>query len=266
MPDRSSSLFQLAGELKSRGVPSISVLTAQIAGVEEFLDFRKLIVEFLPDFEQEILNETTPGAQIAIFCSHFEDLYFPLEEYFKDGAAEDYGDLTRRIPLVVYGVGWEEYEEIASQAREGIQLMTYLLENPHEEYGGTNVSLAEACLEHVPRDLLERVPEGGLSDQEARALLNGTPYEGLALWADRIMGGGDNFFINTDWEMFAQGVGPEWSIEEVEACTRDWHEFTEITDRMFRFVDWLEADLAGRFEELLNFILEKKSDEQTPER
>lgn len=264
MSERSSSLLRLAAELQSRGVPSISVLRVQLAGAEEYAGFRRLIELILPEREQEILHEPTPALQMAQFASRFEDRYFPLEEIFKDGAAEEYFELTQRIPLVVYGVGWEEYEEIASQAREGIQLMTYLLQNPHRDYEGTNVSLAEACLEHVPRDLLERVPEDGLSDQDAHRLLNGTPYEGLALWADRIMGGGSNFFANTDWVMFAEGAGPEWSVEEVEACTRDWHEFEEMSDRMFRFVDWLEQDLAKRFEEVLNFILENRNEQKTP--
>lgn len=258
MPERSSSLQRLAAELQSRGVPSLSVLRAQISGAEGYAEFRQLIGWFLPEREQEILHEPSPSLQMAQFATHFEARYFPLEEPFKDGAAEEYFELTQRIPLVVYGVGWEEYEEIASQTREGIQLMTYLLENPHRDYEGINVSLAEACAEHVPRELLERVPETGLSDQEARALLNGTPYEGLALWADRIMGGGSNFFVNTDWEMFMSGVGPDWTIEEVEACTREWHEFEEMNNRMFRFVDWLEQDLAKHFEEVLNFILENR--------
>ena len=242
----------------------MSVLRAHLDGAEEYAEFRRLIELILPEREREILHEPTPALQMAKFASRFEDRYFPLEEFFKDGAAEEYAELTQRIPLVVYGVGWEEYEEIASNARPGIQLMTLLLQNPHSEYGGSNVSLAEACAEHVPQDILDRVPESGLSAQAARDLLKGTRYEGLSLWADRIMGAGGNFFVETDYEMFAEGTGPEWTVDEVEACTREWHEFEEMTDRLFNFVDWLEQDLASNFEEVLNFILENRNAEKTP--
>ena len=264
MPERSSSLLYLADELKSRGIPSLSVLIAQIAGVEDYADFRQLVTEFLPEREQDILHETTPALQMAAFASYFEDRYFPLEDIFKMGDLEGYEEITRRIPVVVMGMGWEDYDEIASEYRPGIQLMTYLLENPFDREGGVNVSLAEACGEHVPESLLRRVPETRLSPEEAHHLLDGTLYEGLTLWADRICCDSGNFFLDTDYEYLYSSMGVDWEKETVEALTRDWLQAAELENRLDSFVTWLEEDMPGHFEELLTFILERRVDEQEP--
>jgi hypothetical protein len=178
------------------------------------------------------------------------------------GDIESYQDLTRCIIPLVLGIGWEEYDSIASDARDGIQLMTYLLENPQN--GEVNVSLAEACASLVPKSLIQRVPENRLSPEEAHKLLDGTPYEGLALWADRVFLGSGNLFLDTDDEMLWNNVLPEWEIDEVQDLTTEWLRAKDLDNRMWDFVDWLEADLPGHFEELLTFILERRVDEQKP--
>ncbi len=263
MPERASSLIYLADELRSRGIPSLSVLIAELAGAEDYAEFRRLINEFLPEREQDIIHESTPAEQIALFASYFEDRYFPLEDIFKLGDIEGYEEIAHRIPLIVMGMGWDDYEEIASEYRPGIQLMTYLLENPYDEEGRTNVSLAEACEELVPQALLQRVPENRLSPEEAHHLLNGTPYEGLALWADRICCSSNNFFLDTDYEYLWNSVPPEWDMETVQSLTRAWLQAMEQENRLDNFVTWLEEDPPRHFEELLNFILEKRDEEQT---
>lgn len=261
MPERFSSLRHLAVELISRGVPALGVLRAQLADAETYADFRHLIEEFLPERGQDILREPSPGAQVAAFADYFRDRYFPLEDIYRTGDIEGYEELTMRIPVVVMGMSWDDYDEIASDYKPGAQLITFLLENPHDEAGTINVSLAQACLDHVPRALLERVPENRLSQEEAHRLLDGTPYEGVALWADRIGNASGNFFLDTDWEYLGASESLEWDMGTVQALTRDWHQAEESEERLGRFVDWLEDDMPGRFEEILNFILEKRADE-----
>jgi hypothetical protein len=134
--------------------------------------------------------------------------------------------------------------------------MSYLIRNPFE--GEMDVALAEACEEHVPRELLQRVPENGLEPEEIHQLLNGTRYEGLAIWADMIWHSTGNFFLDTDYEELWSGLFIEWNREEVERLTRDWQQAEELQNRLSEFANWLEGDLATRFEELLNFIVEQK--------
>ena len=85
--------------------PSISVIRSLFQNVETYNDFVKLIRDFLPEREQEILQKTSPSAQIAAFASYFEDRYLPLHPIFKDGEVEDdYYELLRDIPVMVMGL------------------------------------------------------------------------------------------------------------------------------------------------------------------
>lgn len=251
MPEKPGPLQSLVIQLAYRGVPSLSVLIAEVANAEDAAAFRRLVAEFLPEREQDILHESTPQEQIARFTSYFRDRYFPLEDIL-----ESYGELTSRIPVPVMGFTYDDYHELPSEFRESFQLMSYLIRNPFE--GEMDVALAEACEEHVPRELLQRVPENGLEPEEIHQLLNGTRYEGLAIWADMIWHSTGNFFLDTDYEELWSGLFIEWNREEVERLTRDWQQAEELQNRLSEFANWLEGDLATRFEELLNFIVEQK--------
>ncbi|TRZ50572.1 MAG: hypothetical protein D4S01_06470 [Dehalococcoidia bacterium] len=256
MSEESGSLIALANKLLSRGVPSLSVLIAEIASVEEYADFHRLIETFLPEREQEILHQSTPAAQIERFASFFEDRYFPLDDYLQSGEAS-YEEFVYHIPVIVMGISWDDYHEISSDWQPSSQLMTFLVENPHEEE--PYASLAEACGEHVPQELLERVPPNILSPGEAHRLLDGTRYEALALWADRLHATTNNFFLDNDYDFLYNSIPPEWDMETVQILTRDWHQADEAENRLSDFAKWFEEDLRGHLEELLNFIEEKRA-------
>ena len=258
MPDRDGALSALARMMRSLGPPSLSILIARLSEMEEYEDFVNLVREFLPEREEDILHELNPCAQMAAFASYFEDRYFPLEDNFKLGEGESYNDITRCIPVIIRGLSYEDYEYITSDWREGYQLMAYLLESPYEE-GDTRISLAEACEEHVPVELLQRVPEGGLSLDEAHRILDNTPYKALALWADIMCANTGNFFLDTDYEMlWSGGAFPEWDRETVEILTRQWQQADLIEQEIYDLAEFLEGDPATRFGEILNFILERR--------
>jgi len=259
MPDRDGPILTLADKLTSKGLPSISILIAWLDNAEDFADFLNLVDEFLPERRQEILSETSPSAQIACFCGYFEDRYFPLDDYVRYGDAGEYEELTFRIPLTVQGISYDDYHEISSEYRAGIQLIAYLIRNPYEDLEEASVSLAEACQEHVPQELIERAAAIQLEPEEAHKLLNGTPYEQLAHWTDRFNCCTNNFFLDTDYEMLMQDV-PCWDRADVDNLTRQWHQAQDTENRLTEFVEWLEADPKGRFEEVVNFILERRAD------
>ena len=55
------------------------------------------------------------------------------------------------------------------------------------------------------------------------------------------------------------GVAKTGHKEDVETLTTQWQQ-AEATDRRIEeFVEWLEADLPGRFEQLVNFIEERRA-------
>ena len=259
MPERDGPLLSLARRMLSLGPPALSVLIARLGEMEEYEDFITLVKEFLPEREQEILHQLTPASQMAAFASYFEDRYFPIDENIKLGEAESYGDLTRGIPVIARGISYDDYHEIAMEDwRPGVQLMTYLIESAYEE-GDARIALAEACEEHVPVDLLRQVPEGGLSPDEIRRLLNGTPYKALAMWGDMLWSNTGNFFLDTDYEMlWSGGYLPQWGRETVGELTKQWQQADLIDEEVSNLVEWLEGDPTTRFGEILNFILERR--------
>jgi hypothetical protein len=258
MSEDAGPVSALADKLSSAGIPSLSVLIAQISGAEDYAEFRQIVKEFLPEREQEIFRQSTPVEQIEAFASYFEDRYFPLDQSFRMGDIEGYEDITRQIPVIVQGLSWDDYHEISADYRPGCQLMTYLVANPWE--GDADVALAEACQEHVPPALIERVTEHRLPPEEAHRILNGTKYDGLALWADYISCNTGNFFLDTDYEYLWNSIPPDWDRATVESLTTAWQQSEILYQTMMEFSDWLEVDLPGRFKEVIDFIMEKRGE------
>jgi hypothetical protein len=257
----------LAAKLLAWRVPSLTSLVAQISDAESYAQFVDMVKTYLPEREQEILHETTPAAQIARFASYFEDRYFPLEQPIKWGDIESYSDITYRIPVVVMGFSYDDYHEMPAEWRPGAQLMTYLIENPWED--DISVSLAEACSDHVPDELIKRAGQIRLSPDEADRLLKDTKYKALALWARTLHYNTGNFFLDTDYEMLWNSIPPDWSPETVAELTRQWHQAEQQENETGNFMEWLEGDLSARFEELVSFIEERRKGEngkdQNPE-
>ena len=259
MPKRASPFLTLAQRLLARRIPSLSSLVAQISDAESYAQFVNMVKMLLPEREKDILNQPTPASQIARFATYFEDRYFPLEDPLKWGDMESYGDLVYRIPVVVLGLSYDDYHEMPDY-RPGAQLMTYLIESPWDD--GIEVSLAEACREHVPDELAERAGRITLSPGEAHRLLDNTRYRPLALWADRLHLSTGNFFLDNDYEMLWNSMPPDWTKENVEGLTREWKQAELHEEETGDFMAWLEGDLAGRFEEVVSFIEERKRDEE----
>jgi hypothetical protein len=251
MAERANPLLTLAWRLRSLGPPSLSSLIARLEDAQEYENFIALVREFLPERQAEILRQAGPAHQIWSFADHFQDRYFPMPDFFR-GEAEGYGELTARIPVMVCGVSWDDYHEMPESYQPGLLLMTYLLEEPYEDDEGIRVALAEACAQHVTAELLRRVPETGLTREEAHRLLIGTQYEAVALWGDVLALDAGSYFLDTTYEMADEWI--EWSRENVDQLTRKWQRAELIQDTVASFAKWLEEDPPGRFEELLDFI------------
>ena len=263
MPEEDGSLSALARRLQALVLPSLTALIARLWREEDYQQFLSMVKELLPEREAEILRNLTPATQVAAFASYFEDRYFPLQDHFREpesGMVESYSDFTRSIPIILRSISYEDYHDLASgNFRDGTLVSTLLIEDPYSGDGDTHIAIAEACLQLVPAELIQLVPEGGISPEEAHQLLNDTEYEGLALWADQLHLSTNNIFFDTDYEMFWGGYDQlDWDLEIVERLTREWQQADVIDEKVGRFFDWLEGDLEPRFRELLNFILERR--------
>ena len=249
----------LREKLRNARPPSISILLGVFRNVETYNDFVKLVREYLPEREKEILEKPTPHEQMACFASHFEDRYLPLHPSFKDGMCEDdYYELLRDIPVIVMGFSWEDYHEL-DNARLGCQLMSYLFQPPFEDDGeqaGERVALADGFPPAYQHEA-ERVPARGIILKAAERIFKAKKWEGLRNWALYINQDTGNWFLDTDDEMRSNMQIMDWDKETVEAMSKEWLQAQAFYDKMMEFAGWLEDEKEGpaRFKQTIDFIL-----------
>ena len=252
-------LEALREKLHNARPPSISILRSFFQNVETYNDFVKLVREYLPEREREILERPTPHEQMACFASHFEDRYLPLHPSFRDEMCEDdYYELLRDIPVMVMGFGWEDYHEL-DNARLGLQLMSYLLEPPWEgdnDQAGERVALADGFTPEYQREA-QRVPAGGIALDVARRIFKGKKWAGLRNWAEYINQATDNWFLDTDDEERSNCSQMDWDKETIDAMSKDWLQAQAFYDKMMEFATWLEDEKEGlaHFKQTVDFIL-----------
>jgi hypothetical protein len=225
---------------------------------EDYADFVRIIQEFLPERELEILREPGPVEQIAKFASYFEDRYFPLSPYLRFAEVEEYGDLSQSIPLIPLGFSSDDYDNLAYDGNAGAMVMTFLFQHPYGDQGA-RVALGEACQAHVSVELLKRIPEQGFTTEELHQLLDGTPYASLAVWGDLLNLSTRNEFLDTDEEMMANSVLPDWNAENVAYFTRQWAEAQAIRRGPDEMMDKFTQQPEGYLREVLDFIDQRQS-------
>jgi hypothetical protein len=242
--------------------PSISLIMSLFQNVETYNDFVKLVRDFLPEREKEILEKPSPSAQIAAFASYFEDRYLPLHPVFKDGEVEDdYYELLRDIPVMVMGFGWEDYHEL-NNARLGLQLMCYLFEPPFEgdsEQAGERIALIDGFSPEYQREA-QRIPAGGISLDDARLIFKGKKWIGLRNCAEYINQATDNWFLDIDDEMRGDMQPMEWDKETVASMTQEWLKADAFYGKIMEFALWLENKKEGvtHFKKTVDFFLANK--------
>jgi hypothetical protein len=239
--------------------PSISLILSLFQNVETYNDFVKLVRDFLPEREKEILEKPSPSAQIAAFASYFEDRYLPLHPIFKDGEVEDdYYELLRDIPVMVMGFSWEDYHEL-NNARLGMQLMCYLFEPPMQgdsDTAGERIALVDGFPPEYQREA-RRAPASGVSLDDARRIFKGKKWIGLRDCAEYINQATDNWFLDTDDEMRGDMQPMEWDKETVASMTQEWLKANAFYDKIMEFALWLEDKKEGvaHFKQTVDFLL-----------
>jgi len=242
--------------------PSISLIRSMFQNVETYNDFVKLVRDFLPEREKEILEKPSPSAQIAAFASYFEDRYLPLHPIFKDGEIEDdYYEILRDIPVMVMGFSWEDYHELHNN-RLGMQLMCYLFEPPMQgdnDVAGERVALVDGFQSAYQHEA-QRVPTGGVRLDDAKLIFKGKKWIGLRNCAEYINQSTDNWFLDTDDEMRGDMQPMEWDKETVASMTQEWLKANAFYDKIMEFAEWLEDKKEGvaHFKQTVDFLLANK--------
>jgi len=267
MPSKTQPLLELGRLLLSLAAPpSITDLIAQLDEAEEYEQFIQIVRRFVPEAADNIFARSSPEEKIGAFAQTFSDRYFQLDERFIEGDVEGYRDLVRAIPVIVLGMSFEDYHELAHDGRRGIQLLVYLLGNPYEPTeqchtamplgveAGARLALYDALRLFMSQDILDRVPEGGLSNDDAQRIFANSRFKPIALFSEMIGCCTGNLFLDTDDEMLCQGNYPEWDAETVEELRQQWLEAEKIQAEVYSFCTWLEEDPQKHFSEVLYFM------------
>ncbi|MDP3062707.1 MAG: hypothetical protein Q8O40_05800 [Chloroflexota bacterium] len=237
--------------------PSLGALLNLIAGAEGFEDFQKLVREYLPDCEHDILAGQ-PREQVAAFAQHFRVRYFPLHESMEWGEVEEeypYSDVLTAIPIRPIGISWDDYHELEAWST-GLQLLMALVSDPYFETGepddGARVALLESCAVKVD-ELVKRIPKHGWGPEELHKRLDGTRYAAAALCADWLWHQTDTPWLDLTYEDM-DGGGLDWCRENVEWFTQQWPRVEAIEGGIHDLAAWLEEAPEPHFRELLDAI------------
>ena len=194
---------------------------AWVADCGGYLEFLRIVREFVPEFEQEILGVAKQGGQMAKFASRFEDKYFPLWPMMADGEMETYEELVYQTPVNVMGLSSDEMGE-PEQFRNGIQMMLLLIITDSD--GEARVPLVNSVLSFLPESLVTMASP--LSQGDLHRLLDHTDYQGVADESDIWEHSTGSFFLDADDESSGYEM-IDWSHENIEALTEDWHRAEE---------------------------------------
>ncbi len=149
-------LVTLSHLLRGAGPPALSHLLALFGQAEEYGEFTRLVREFLPDLELEILGQGALDGASA-FAEAFGARYFPLG-HLEPGFMESLEDLTRWVPVHVQGLAWDDYHDLPNW-RPGFVLASLLVDfdweldlvESAETPGGIRITLLEEAARQVPR-------------------------------------------------------------------------------------------------------------------
>ena len=246
--------------------------------------FKKLVQQTLPEQAPEILGTKNEWDQVMNFITVFSNTHFPLDENhmemmiewqiqedpeeFEPGEYGAYAMLRNGIPFELTGCSWDTRHELWNSAGIGTAAIALLaripgMEDPHqiflEEYLGMRTSWLESATSHIREETLKRIPENGIPMELLEEALRETPLEAVLLDAQWIYNETGNFFLDynpTEEEEFG-GFSDPWNAEMIKAGTEEWAEAKPIRDKINQLEEWLEKDIDKRFEEMLDFILER---------
>jgi hypothetical protein len=266
MPDKTQPLLELGRLLLSLAAPpSVTDLISQLDEAEEYQQFIDIVRQFVPEEANNIFGRSSPEEKIGAFAQVFSGRYFQLDDRFIEGDVEGYRDLVGAIPVIVMGMSFDDYHEIAHDGRQGVQMLAYLLADPYEPgetchaympraEQGARLALYDSLRQFMPQDVLDRVLEGGLSDDDAQRIFTTSRFKHVALFSQMVNCCTGNFFLDTDYDLLCQGDYPEWDAETVAEFTQQWLEAERIQNEVYAFCEWLEQDPVKHFEEVLYFM------------
>ncbi|MDD4986250.1 MAG: hypothetical protein PHQ43_10775 [Dehalococcoidales bacterium] len=250
-PDPVWPLDTLARML-STGPPSLGMLLDMILNVDVIAAFHKLVQEFLPEHEAEIMAQEG-NERITVFRKYFEPKYFPLSGNFEP---EEFtlGDFLGEIPVDLMGFSYEDYHSF-HDIREGYTLMLGLVESPYvSDDEDDRVPILEEVAKLCGRDILDRIPDKGFSVEELDRCLGKTRYAGIVDFARWVHGETGCWQLDASYDEYSSEV---WSPRVVAGLTEQWPRVLAIQDNIQNQALWLEEDSRYRLLQVLAILLDR---------
>lgn len=225
-------------------------VAALLVGHEAEREFRRIVHDLFPEVETEIWNAGGQGgdreeARLRLFQRHVETEYFPIYE------VEEYDQVVWGIPFTRNGWAYEDFHDL--DRRPGELLVLALCAWPVGRDQGARVALLDAAETYVDRDDLTRTPPGGFTPATLHTRFDGASCVALAEFADWLWGETDTAFLDLDDEV--EVLDAEWTRANVVDLAAQWQRALAILGRIDDLVEWLEADPAPRFAQLLDAAL-----------
>jgi hypothetical protein len=233
------------------GPPRLTAIIDLLENSQSIAEFLELVKEYVPEYEAEIMGADD---RVREFAYYFGRRYFPLSDEIN---IPEYSidDFIRQIPVELMGFSYDDYHGFAD-FRPGYVLLLSLVESPYaDDDDGSRVPILEEVGNLAGKSVLELIPEQGWSVEELHRMLDGSPYEGVAAFAD---------WVNAStgcWQLDCSYVdyeGESWSHDVVDVLTEQWPKVVNIQDKIQKMAEWLEEDERHNFEELLARILNRK--------
>ena len=243
-----------------------------------------MVQQTLPEQAWEILGIKNEPARVMKFAAVFSSTHFPLDEdyleiliewQFEEGSTEfepgEYGPyalLRNGIPFELMGCSWDEKHELWNSEGTGIGAIALLArmpgtESPNQillgEYLGMRTSWLESAASHIREETLKRIPEDGIRMELLEEAVRETPLEAVYLGAQWIYNATENSLLDyarSEEDGFG-GFSDPWNARIIGIGIQEWAEAKTIRDKIVLLEEWLEKDIDKRFEEMLDFILER---------
>jgi len=250
------------------GPPSLAYFIELFEQQDNVLGFRDLVREYLPEYEVNIMAEDLNN-RASKFVQFFGEKFFPLWDDLREEFS--IGDLLNGIPTQPLGFSYESYHAF-TDFRNGYILALSLITSPwdedplgldeeeeeEEEMQGGRVPILEAVGQLVSAGLVHLIPKNGWSAEDLHRMTANTEFEGLGDFADWVQSSTGLYHLDAQGESLETGGLLDWSPETVDDLTNDWHESSELLDRIHRVALLLEQDSESTFRKLLALLLDNQ--------
>ena len=230
--------------------------------------FRQTVTQYLPDVAQDIFA-LPAHQQTSSFADHFERKYFPLDHFFLEYAhshQEDrspYSWLREGIPYAFQGIDPEEDLHMLWQTySHAVTAMALIAAPPQDSLFFNNedaprVAWLESAREEIPVKILLKIPPDGIPTNMLYNAVEDTPLQAVRHVTDWAYAQTGNFFMDHPSCYPEQEPFDDWDQETIDQATQEWKGADVIIKSISTLSTWMEADLPGRFESMLDFILER---------